>query len=190
MNFGSTAFDFLFLPGRGNSNADHWQTHWLGLFPNASRVLQANWDAPDPVDWIARLDAAVRAAPRPVVLIGHSLATITTVKWAATAEADFLAKVRAAFLVAATDVGNPDPSFDLVRPFAPVPMEKLPFPTLVVASRNDPRVSFEKSQTCAAAWGTDFADVGELGHIGAAAALGIWPAGLLLLGRLLGKAGL
>lgn len=185
-----SSFDFLFLPGRGNSGPNHWQTHWLGAFPNASRVLQADWDKPDPVDWVRRVDAAVASAPRNVVLIAHSLATAAAVKWAAAASAELQAKVAGAFLVATTDVGNPDPSFDLVRSFAPLPMDPLPFPALVVASRNDPRVSFARAQAFAQAWGADLVDVGELGHIGTDAGLGIWPNGLVLLGKLLEKAGL
>lgn len=183
-------FDFLVLPGRGNSGVEHWQTHWLGAFPNASRVLQSNWDNPEPVDWIGRIDTAIALAPRPVVLIAHSLSTIAAVKWAAGAPPEHRAKVRAAFLVGTTDVTDPDPSFDLIRAFAPIPLDPLPFPTLVVASRTDPRVTFARSQEFAKAWGADLADVGELGHMGTNDRLAGWPNGLLLLGRLLGKAGL
>lgn len=181
-------FDFLAVPGRGNSKPDHWMSYWCHAFPNSSRVLQANWDEPEPDAWIAQLDAAVSIAPRRVVLLAHSLAVATTVKWAAQANEKQLSRVAAAFLVAATNVGNPDPSFDLVRPFAPMPLTPLPFPALVVASRTDPRVSFEKAQEFATAWGADFADAGDLGHIGNEAKLGVWPAGLLLLGRLLARA--
>ena len=181
-------FDFLAVPGRGNSKSDHWMSHWCRAFPNSSRVLQANWDKPEPQAWIGQLDAAVSITPRRVVLLAHSLAVATTVKWAAQASEGQLSKVAAAFLVAATNVGDPDPSFDLVRPFSPMPLTRLPFPALVVASRTDPRVTFEKAQEFAAAWGADFADAGDLGHMGNEAKLGLWPAGLLLLGRLLGKA--
>lgn len=184
-----SSFDFLILPGRGNSGPQHWQTHWLGMFPNASRVLQADWDRPDPEDWVRRIDAAIASAPRPVVLVAHSLATAATVKWAAGASAQQRGKVAAAFLAATTDVGNPDPSFDIVRRFAPLPMERLPFPTLIVASLNDPRVAFGRSQEFAAAWGAELADVGERGHIGSDSGLGVWGEGLLLLGGLLAKAG-
>jgi predicted alpha/beta hydrolase family esterase len=59
---------------------------------------------------------------------------------------------------------------------------------MVVASRTDPRVTFDKAQEFAATWGADFADAGDLGHIGNEAKLGLWPTGLLLLGRLLEKA--
>ena len=180
-------FDFLAIPGRGNSKSDHWMSHWCRAFPNSSRVLQAEWDRPDPDDWIARVDAAVAGAPRRVVLLAHSLAVATTVKWAAQASEARLSKVAAAFLVAASNVEDPDPSFDLIRPFAPMPLKRLPFPALVVASRTDPRVTFDKAREFAAAWGADFADAGDLGHMGNEAKLGVWPAGLLLLGRLLEK---
>lgn len=181
-------FDFLAVPGRGNSKADHWMSHWCRAFPNSSRVLQADWEKPEPKAWIAQLDAAVSIAPRRVVLLAHSLAVATTVKWAAGASEAQLSKVAAAFLVAASNVEDPDPSFDLIRPFAPMPLKRLPFPTLVVASRSDPRVTFEKAQEFAAAWGADIADAGDLGHMGNEAKLGLWPTGLLLLGRLLEKA--
>ena len=180
-------FDFLAIPGRGNSKSDHWMSHWCRAFPNSSRVLQAEWDRPDPDDWIARVDAAIAGAPRRVVLLAHSLAVATTVKWAAQASEAQLSKVAAAFLVAASNVEDPDPSFDLIRPFAPMPLKRLPFPALVVASRTDPRVTFDKAREFAAAWGADFADAGDLGHMGNEAKLGVWPAGLLLLGRLLEK---
>jgi predicted alpha/beta hydrolase family esterase len=187
MAFDPSALDFLIVPGRGNSRPQHWQSHWLKELPNSSRVLQSNWAQPAPAEWVAKVGAAVRAAARPVALIAHSLATATVVKWAETASEGETAKVAAAFLVAPTDVENPDPSFDLVRAFAPLPHARLPFPALVVASRNDPRVSFSRAQEFAEAWGADLADVGELGHIGNDAHLGVWAAGLLLLGQLLAK---
>lgn len=184
------SFDFLALPGRGNSGPDHWMPHWCRVFPNSSRVLQAEWDRPEPDDWIARIDTAVASAPRRVVLLAHSLSVAAAVKWAAAASQPNRAKVAAAFLVAPTNVEDPDPAFDLVRPFAPMPLESLPFPALVVATRNDPRVGFERAQVFASAWGAELADAGDLGHMGNEARLGLWPDGLLLLGRLLARAGL
>ncbi|MFZ1775527.1 MAG: alpha/beta hydrolase [Rhizobiaceae bacterium] len=182
-------FDFLMVPGRGNSGPDHWMSHWCRTFQNSSRLLQKEWERPQPADWIGSLDAAVSAAPRRLVLLGHSLAVATIVQWAKEASPAQTAKIAAAFLVAPTDVGNADPSFELVRPFAPMPLSKLPFPTLVAASRTDPRVAFEKAQEFAAAWGAELADTGDLGHMGNDAKLGLWPDGLVLLGRLLQMAG-
>ncbi|MFZ1106903.1 MAG: alpha/beta hydrolase [Rhodomicrobium sp.] len=190
MTLALSGFDFLVLPGRNNSTASHWQSLWLGLLPNSSRVLQADWERPDPQDWLRRVDAAVTSAPRKTVLIAHSLSTIAAVKWAGAASRENRAKVAAVFLAAPTDVENLDPSFDFVRQFAPIPQSPLPFPALVAASRNDPRVTFERARQFAQAWEARLADVGELGHIGNEANLGIWPLGLLLLGQLLKTAGL
>src|SRR5690606_40505349 len=68
---------------------------------------------------------ALPISPRRVVLLAHSLAVATTVKWAEQANEASRAKVLGALLVAPTNVANPDPSFDLVRPFAPMPMKKI-----------------------------------------------------------------
>jgi len=57
----------------------------------------------------------------------------------------------------------------------------------VAASGDDLRVTFPQARISADAWGADFADVGELGHIGSQARLGLWPNGLLLLGGLLAR---
>lgn len=110
----------------------------------------------------------------------------TIVRWAAAFPERAASSVAAAFLVAPTNVDDPDASFDLVRNFGPMPLDLLPFPALVAASRDDPRVTLPQAKTFASAWGASFADVGELGHIGSAAKLGVWPQGLLLLGSLLG----
>lgn len=182
-----TALDFLVVPGRDNAPPEHWQSHWLAALPNSSRVLQADWSRPDAPAWTRQLDAAVSSAPRRVVLVGHSAGVATIIRWTTDAPAERQAKVAAAFLAAPTNVDDPDPSFDLLRSFAPMPLRPLPFPALVAASRNDPRVTFAQARAFAEAWGADFADVGDAGHIGSTAGLGLWPAGLLLLGGLLGR---
>ena len=62
-------------------------------------------------------------------------------------------------------------------------LKRLPFPSAVVASRNDDRVSFERARAFAAAWGSTLIDAGSLGHIGSAAKLEYWPFGLLWFGQ-------
>ena len=64
-------------------------------------------------------------------------------------------------------------------------LERLPFPSMVVASRDDDRVTFARAQTFAAAWGADFVDAGAHGHLGSAAQLGLWPFGLVYFGQFL-----
>jgi hypothetical protein len=177
-------FDFLLLPGLGNSGVDHWQSYWSLSFPNATRVLQDDWDAPVPAQWLDRLDAAIATGARPAILICHSLGCALAAHWAARNRPG---RVAAAFLVAPSDVDSPDHTPESVRGFAPMPLGRFPVPSLVVASSNDPFVSMARAQFFAQAWGAEFCGAGELGHIHSASRLAFWPQGLLLLGQLLAQ---
>ena len=64
-------------------------------------------------------------------------------------------------------------------------LKRLPYPSAVVASRNDERVRFERAQAFAEAWGSQFFDAGLNGHLGSDARLGVWPAGLVMFGQFL-----
>ena len=63
--------------------------------------------------------------------------------------------------------------------FAPVPTAPLPFPTVLVASRDDPYSSFSEAEDMAYAWGSAIADAGLSGHINVASGYGPWPEGLM-----------
>ncbi|MBI1205115.1 MAG: alpha/beta fold hydrolase [Rhodopseudomonas sp.] len=182
MRDASTEFDFLVLPGLSNSGVDHWQSYWCLAFRNASRVLQDDWDAPVVDDWLKRLNAAVAAGTRPAVLICHSLSCSLAAHWAAQNPPG---RVVAALLVAPSDVEDPAHTPDSVRNFAPIPLVKFAIPTMVAASVDDPYVTLERARAFATAWGSDFCNVGELGHINSASRLEFWPQGLVLLGQLL-----
>ena len=93
-------------------------------------------------------------------------------------------RVKAALLVAPSDLERPDAPAG-VRDFLPVPRIRFPVPALVAASTDDVYVSIERAREFADAWGADFCNVGELGHINTASRLEFWPQGLLLLGQLL-----
>lgn len=178
------AYDFLVLPGLSNSGVDHWQSYWCLAFRNASRVLQDDWDTPQLADWLKRLDAAIEGGTRPAVLICHSLSCSLAAHWAARNKPG---RVAAVFLVAPSDVGDPAYTPDCVRNFGPMPLDKFPVPAFVVASTNDEYISAPRAEHFAKAWGADFCNVGELGHINAATRLQTWPQGLLLLGQLLAR---
>ena len=83
------------------------------------------------------------------------------------------------------DVDRPDFP-PVLEGFAPIPRERLPFPSIVVASRNDPFSEFARAEALAAAWGSRFVDVGEQGHINADAGFGPWALGERLLAALRG----
>jgi hypothetical protein len=98
--------------------------------------------------------------------------------------------VAGAFLVATSDVDRfaGTPGYP-ARGFDPIIMKRLPFPSVVLASRNDERVAFERAEAFASAWGSRLIDVGSLGHINAAAKLGLWPQGLVWFGQFIASVG-
>ena len=178
----------LVLPGLGGAGADHWQTAWQGAFPAMQRIEQVNWERPVYEDWSARLTEAVTRAPRPVVLIAHSLGTSLTMRWSNENRNGHARKVAGAFLVAPTDRDRFDAqATSPVKGWGPMILERLPFPSMVIASRNDDRVAFDRGQLFAGAWGATLIDAGNLGHIGSAMKLGLWPFGLLHFGRFIGS---
>jgi uncharacterized protein len=179
--------DILIVPGWHGSGPDHWQTHWEAAFPNMRRVEQDDWEAPVYADWSRKLTEAVGRCKRPVVLIGHSLGNALITRWA---HEPGIGRIDGAFLVATSDidrfVGTPGYT---VRGFDPMVMRRLPFPSMVLASCDDERVSLERARAFASAWVSRFAEVGALGHIGSDAKLGLWPQGLVLLGQFIASLG-
>jgi predicted alpha/beta hydrolase family esterase len=174
--------DILIAPGLGNSGPDHWQRRWGSRFSNAQIIEQADWEEPVLADWVDRIHQEVMLATRPVVLIGHSLSVAAIVHTAQLRLKD--TKVRGAFLVSPPDFdGEAIPEEAL--PFADVPTDPLPFPSMVICSTTDPLVSVERAQGFAADWGADFKLAGDAGHINVAPGHGPWPEGLLMFGELM-----
>lgn len=172
----------LIVPGLSGSGPEHWQTAWERLDSRCRRVEQDDWENPDLSAWLGQLERAISASPEPAVLVAHSLGAALVVHWAQRYATD---RVLAALLVAPADVDSLASAFPGLRSFAPLPMSPLPFPALLVASRNDPYVSFERALVLADAWGSRLSDLGELGHINAESRLGTWPRGRALLAELL-----
>jgi len=176
----SSDLDLIFVPGAGGSSPDHWQTRWRAKLPTARTVEQADWNNPILGDWTASVIDACHASTRPVVLIAHSEGAITIAHAAARLAPSV---IRGAFLVAPPcDDALTASSFIA---FAPSPRAKLPFPSMVVASRNDPYCRIDAAQALARDWGADFVDAGDAGHIDVASGHGPWPEGLMSLARLL-----
>jgi predicted alpha/beta hydrolase family esterase len=170
----------LIVPGLGNSGPAHWQTLWETQHGYA-RVNQHDWERPRLDAWLAQLEAVLAEQPSPVVLAAHSLGTILVAHLAARARPG---QIAAALLVAPADVDDDKCTPEETRTFAPVPLARLHFRTTLVASRNDPYVTFERAVQFAAAWGARLVDAGAVGHINADSGLGHWPAGHELLQEL------
>jgi predicted alpha/beta hydrolase family esterase len=182
--------DILIVPGWSSSGPDHWQSRWERNLKTARRVEQANWYKPDKDAWVSRIVEEVAGSVRPVVLVAHSLGVVA-VAHAAAKLARLPAKpVKGAFLVAPADAesGKDWPvteghTFDGSEGgFAPIPRARLPFPSALIASTNDPYCSIERARELAAAWGAALIESGDLGHINTASGHGPWPDGLLAFG--------
>lgn len=170
-------FEVLVVPGWKNSGPSHWQTLWEDKFPEWRRVQQANWLHPQREHWIATLDQAIAACHRPVIVIAHSLGCITVAHQALRQGGKGIA---AAVLVAPADVQRSNVAASLCG-FGPIPALPLPFPSLLVASDNDPACSAWRAAELAQQWRSDFALLPGAGHINADSGLGEWEAGQDLL---------
>ncbi len=171
-------FPLVLHPGWQNSGPTHWQSHWQLSEPRTSRVMQNNWLQPERDAWVQVLDQHLQTVGEPVLLAAHSLGCITLAHWAQRSTYTHL--VHAALLVAPADVASPSTPDELAG-FAPIPMTTLPFPTLLVASDNDPFCQLARAHAFAQAWGAHFTVLKGAGHINAESGLGGWPAGLSLL---------
>ena len=170
----------LIIPGLHGSDADHWQSHWEALLPDAERVEQANWDVPNLEIWLDSLATHVRRRPG-AVLVGHSLGAALIVQLSSRHPE---LEVAGALLVAPADPERRGPVPPGIRSFAPLPKLPLNFPTIVVASRTDPHMSYARARALAAVWQTTFVDAGDAGHINVASGHGTWPGGLRWLDQL------
>ena len=65
-----------------------------------------------------------------------------------------------------------------------MPRSRLPFLSIVAASRNDPLGSFERVAGLALDWGAELADLGEVGHLNPASGYGEWPEADVFIARL------
>lgn len=144
-----SAPQILILPGLYNSGPDHWQTRWQNSLPNAQRVEQRSWDAPDCKEWVAMLNAAIADCAQPVVLVAHSLGCALVNWWASMhGTAAHASRVKAALLVAPPNVERPDFP-EAATGFSPMPTRRLPFNTIVIASSDDPYCALPKAQAWA-----------------------------------------
>ena len=171
--------DILIVPGWGNSGLDHWQSRWERQLKTARRVEQADWDTPIMSDWVGRIIEGVALATRPVVIVAHSLGVQAVVHAAHKLPAGLVA---GAFLVAAPDLDTSDLWPATNGGFTPTELWKLPFPSVLIASSNDPYCTIERAREFASAWGSMLVEAGESGHINTDSGQGPWPEGLMRFG--------
>jgi hypothetical protein len=167
---------YLLVPGRGIPLPGHWSRRWIEAHPGHQ------W-APEPpgppyiaADRVAALHAAVKADDEPAILIAHGAGCLTVALWAGR----HTGPVRGALLVTPPYVDpdwtpEPDEPDDVV--IDQVPRGRLPFRSILVASRTDPSTTFAQFQRYARDWGAELVDAGDVGHLDSASGFGPWPDG-------------
>ncbi|MFN5779816.1 MAG: RBBP9/YdeN family alpha/beta hydrolase, partial [Novosphingobium sp.] len=134
----------LFVPGLRDRVEDHWQTHAARAFPGSVTVAPLTEDRLSRAARVAALDAALNSIAGDVVIAAHSAGCLMVAHWALASTRS----TRAALLATPADVELPlppgYPTYDELSAngWLPIPRAPLPFPTLVVASRNDPLARF------------------------------------------------
>ncbi|PHR83526.1 MAG: alpha/beta hydrolase [Colwellia sp.] len=168
--------NIVFVPGYGNSINGHWQEIWCKEFKNSYWVEQHDWETPHCFDWVEALDLLIQSIEGPILLVTHSLGGSTVVEWSKKHTANILG----VFLVAVPDVQSANFP-EAISGYQTPPLEKLAFPTLVLASTDDPYSTLARTKYFAKNWGSELISIGNLGHVNTDSNIGEWPEGKKLL---------
>ncbi|MEE2032238.1 RBBP9/YdeN family alpha/beta hydrolase [Rhodococcus chondri] len=165
------------VPGLRDHVADHWQTLLAERLDKVRTVPPLEHDKFSRTARVAVLDSVLREIDGPVVLVAHSAGVLITVHWAQNPSRP----IQGALLATPADVELPLPdgyptTDDIDRgEWNPIPRRKLPFPSIVAASRTDPLGNYRRIAGMAETWGSRLVDLGDVGHLNPAAGYGNWP---------------
>ena len=170
----------LIVPGLRDHVDAHWQTLLaLDLEAQRRKVRSVPPMGRNDLDCAARVAAIERAAQSisgPIVLVAHSGGCVMVAHWARQTRRP----VHGALLATPPDFEQPMPegypTIDALTAsgWLPVPRAKLPFPSIVAASRDDPLGRFERVEQLARDWGSRVVDLGFVGHLNPASGYGHW----------------
>jgi len=182
----TTSPTILIVPGLRDHVEEHWQTILERKLPKACSVAPLEHDKLSCAARVEALQQAIAKIEGPIVLVAHSGGVMIGVHWAK----KYDRPIQGAVLAAPADLESPMPAgyptLDALREngWLPVPRSKLPFPSIVAASTNDPLASFDRTVQFARDWGSELVDIGAVGHLNPAAGFGEWPQAEELIRRL------
>lgn len=174
-NNGSTTV--LIVPGLRDHVPDHWQTLLQRRLPNANCVPRMEHEKLSCRKWVDAIDRSLAEIRGPVILVAHSGGVMMVAHWAQTHSR----RIKGALLAVPPDFDTPlpegYPTQDVLRQngWMPTPRMRLPFPSIVAASDNDPLGRKDRVTAMAEAWGSRVVNVGSVGHLNPASGYGDWP---------------
>jgi len=166
----------VLVPGLRGQTPDHWQERMAAQLPNVRHLPTPGRPDYGLDERTADLQREVEAAPGPVILVAHSAGVLVTLHWAQR----YGTVVKGALLATPPDLAQPlpgeYPSLAQLTDagWLPIPRGRLPFPSIVAASRNDALGDYGRVSSLAAAWGSQVVDLGEVGHLSPATGFGDW----------------
>ena len=167
----------LIVPGLRDDMPDHWQTALAQKLPKTTSVPRMQRDKLSCAAWVTMLESSLSQIDDPVVLVAHSAGCMIVVHWAQ----QHRRVIKGVLLATPPDFESPlpdgYPSQEVLQQngWLPTPRTRLPFPSIVAASTNDPLGRIERVEALAEAWGSRFVNVGNVGHLNPAAGYGAWP---------------
>lgn len=171
----------LIVPGLRDAAPQHWQTLLEARLQAEGRaVVSVPPMGREDLDCRAKVEAIERTAQGvqgPIVIVAHSGGCVMLVHWAQRTRRPVLGALLATppDFEQAMPEGYPTIAQLQAGGWLPVPRAKLPFRSLVAASRNDPLGRFGRVAELAREWGSDLVDLGEVGHLNPASGYGEWP---------------
>jgi predicted alpha/beta hydrolase family esterase len=170
----------LIVPGLRDAVATHWQTLLEARLRAAGRPVASvppmGREDLDCARKLAAIEQAARSVDGPVVIVAHSGGCIMVAHWAQQTRR----AVHGALLATPPDFEAPMPegypTLDALRSggWLPVPRQRLPFPSIVAASHDDPLADFDRVAVLARDWGSRLVDLGFVGHLNPASGYGEW----------------
>jgi len=166
----------VIVPGLRDHVEEHWQTHLHRELPGSVCVPRLHAHKLSCRAWVDALDATIAAVRGPVLLVAHSAGVMMVAHWAR----EHRRTIAGALLVTPPDFGvplpegYPAPHVLEENGWLPTPMERLPFPSIVAASTNDPLARFTRTIGLARAWGSKLVRLGNVGHMNPASGFGPW----------------
>jgi predicted alpha/beta hydrolase family esterase len=166
----------LIVPGLRDHVAEHWQTWLASRLPSVRTVAPMGRDDLDCARRVAAIEREATAVDGPLILVAHSGGVIMVAHWARSSKR----RVQGALLATPPDFEEPMPSgyptMEALQQggWLPVPRNRLPFPSIVAASCDDPLGRLDRVTDLARDWGSRVVDLGAVGHLNPASGFGAW----------------